>query len=80
MEIFTDGYNLDGVVGEGIFSESLGVSRSTRLANYCSILQADVSTIQTAAETMQSMHVPNANITILSNSKTAITACGSAIL
>lgn len=40
VHIFTDGFNLDGEVGEGIYLEFLGISTSKRLLDNYSIFQA----------------------------------------
>ena len=41
-KIYTDGSKLEGAVGIGVYSESIGISKSIKLPNRCSILQAEV--------------------------------------
>lgn len=53
------------LVGEGIFSECLGIIRSIRSPDHCNYFQAKVPTKLSTVETIRDMHFQIADITRL---------------
>lgn len=64
----------------GIYSKPLGINRSISLPDHCDIFQAKVSTIKAALRKIGNMHIPTADIMILSESQAAVRAHGSEYL
>ena len=77
IQIYTNGSKLNGVVGSEIFSESVGIAQSIRLPDHCSVFQAEVVPIQDAARIIGDGRICKRNVTILSDSQTAIKALNS---
>lgn len=61
-----------GAVSAGIYSEPLGMSRSKKLPDNCGVFQAILLAIEATVERLQNMHVPTANIAIVSDKQTAV--------
>ena len=64
-QIYTNGFKLKGAVGIGIYSRSIGISKSIRLLDHCSCFQAEVSAIQAVVKIIMDKNVNKRKITIL---------------
>lgn len=53
VQIFFDGFKLNGAVTAGIFSECLGISRSIMLLDHRKVFQAEVSALHAAVTTIR---------------------------
>ena len=65
---------MDTGVGSGIFSESLGISKSIRLPDHSSVFQAEVLAVTTAARESAVRAIPQEGITFFIDSQAAIKA------
>ena len=72
--VYTDGSKLDGGVGGGVFSDDLNLRMSFRLPDHCSVFQAEVAAIETAAARLLEMQILDTEICILSDSQAALKA------
>ena len=55
----TDSSKLNGAVGSGIFSGSIGIARYIRSPDHCSVLQAEEVVIQAAARIIGTENSPS---------------------
>ena len=71
--IYTDGSKINGQIGAGYvhITESQEISRCWRMPDHCSVFQAEISAIHTAAEECRSTQ---ANIVFFSDSQSALGA------
>ena len=67
-QIYTDGSKLDVAVRIGIYSKSIGIYKSMRLPDHCSVFQAEVSAIRAAVKITVDKNVHKRRIIIISKS------------
>jgi len=56
LNIYTDGFKVEGGVGAGLYSTDLEIRLSYKLPSDCSIFQAEVFAIRKAAEVAQNIN------------------------
>ena len=77
IPIFTDGSKTGTGVGSGVYSEVLGIQKSYRLPNDCSVFQAEILAIKKAAELILGKEIPYNKVTLYVDSQAAIKALAS---
>ena len=65
--IYNDDSKLEEAVGIGIYSNSIGIFKSMRLLDHCSVFLAEVSAIQVEFQILVDKNVHKRKITILSD-------------
>ena len=60
VQIYTDGSKLNGDVGSGIFSKSIGIVQSLRLPNHCTVSKRNVITLSDSQAAVRAL---NSNVT-----------------
>ena len=76
-QIYTDDSKLERAVGIGIYSKLIGIFKSMRLPDHCSVFQAE---IRAEVKIIVDKNVHKRRITILSDSQAAIKALDSSVI
>jgi ribonuclease HI len=71
---YSDGSKTDSATGCGVFCEELKISRSERLSDHSTVMQAETVAIKLCAEITSQLNVQGRNVFILSDSQAAIQA------
>ncbi|XP_017468200.1 PREDICTED: uncharacterized protein LOC108360437 [Rhagoletis zephyria] len=77
IRFYTDGSKLENRVGGGVYSEKLGIKRSFRLPDHCSVFQAELAAIQEAVDSLKLAVIATTEIYIYSDSQAALMALDS---
>lgn len=77
ISVFTDGSKMEMGTGSGVYSEDLDIRVSMRLPDECSVFQAEIYAIDTAARIIRERDVGPTVISIFVDSLAALKALGS---
>ena len=80
VAVFTDGSKMECGTGAGIYSKDLGIRRSYRLPDYCSVFQAEIFATERAAALIRDITAQPQDITIFVDSQAALKAIESRVV